>query len=46
MSPWKMGFIGAWIGVGVLLIADAVYIVLLATNKIKVKERPESAEEY
>ena len=46
MSPWKMGFVGAWIGVGVLLIADAVYIVLLATNKIKVKERPESPEEY
>ena len=41
-----MGFIGAWIGVGILLLADAAYIVLLATGKIKVKEREEPKEEY
>ena len=46
MSPWKMGFIGAWIGVGILLLADAAYIVLLALGKITVKEREEPKEEY
>ena len=41
-----MGFIGAWIGVGTLLLADAAVIVLIALGIIKVKERKEPAEEY
>jgi len=46
MSPWRMGFIGAWIGVGTLLIADVAVIVLIALGIIKVKEKPAPAEEY
>ena len=46
MSPWKIGFIGAWIGIGVLLLADVAVIALIATGVIKVKERKEPAEEY
>ena len=46
MSPWKGGLIAAWVVVGVLLLADAAYITLIAINKVSVKERPESEEEY
>ena len=46
MSPWRVGFIGAWIGVGILALADAAVIVLIALNVIKVKERKEPKEEY
>ena len=46
MSPWKGGFIAAWVVVGVLALADAAYITLVALNKIHVKERKEPEEEY
>ena len=41
MSPWKGGFIAAWVVVGILALADAAYITLIALNKVKVKERKE-----
>ena len=46
MSPWRGGLIAAWVVVGVLLLADAAYITLIAINKVSVKERKESEEEY
>ena len=46
MSPWKVGFIVAWVVVGLLAAADAAYITLIALNKLSVKERPEPEEEY
>ena len=46
MSPWRGGLIAAWVVVGVVLAADAVYITLVALGKLKVKERPEPEEEY
>ena len=46
MSPWKGGFIAAWVVVGILALADAAYITLIALNKVKVKERKEPEEEY
>lgn len=46
MSPWKSGLIAGWIVIGVLVLADAAYIALVALEKIKVKERKEPEEEY
>lgn len=46
MSPWKIGLIAAWAVVGVLALADVACITLLATGKIKAKERKEPEEEY
>ena len=46
MSPWKVGLGIAWGVVGAIVLADVAYIVLLAINKINVKEREESEEEY
>ena len=46
MSPWKVGLIAGWAVIGLALAADAVYIVLVATNKVQVKERKEPEEEY
>ena len=46
MSPWRGGLIAAWVVVGLLVAADAAYITLIALNKVQVKERPESVEEY
>jgi len=46
MSPWKVGIVIAWVVVGVLCAADAVYCVLVGLEKIKVKPRPEPKEEY
>ena len=46
MSPWKAGFIAAWVVVGVLALADVAVIVLIALGKINVKERKEPEEEY
>ena len=45
-SPWKSGFVAAWIVVGVLALADVAYIVLIALGKVNVKERKEPEEEY
>ena len=46
MSPWKGGLIAAWVVVGVLALADAAFITLIALNKVNVKERKEPEEEY
>ena len=46
MSPWKGGLIAAWVVVGILALADAAFITLIALNKIQVKERKEPEEEY
>jgi hypothetical protein len=46
MSPWKGGLIAAWVVVGVLALADAAFITLIALGKINVKERKEPEEEY
>ena len=46
MSPWRGAFIALWVVGGLIAAADAVYITLIALNKVKVKERPESEEEY
>ena len=46
MSPWKTGLIAAWVVIGVLVLADVAYIVLVALEKVKVKERKEPEEEY
>ena len=46
MSPWKIGFIVAWVVVGLLAVADVTYITLIALNKVSVKERPEPEEEF
>ena len=46
MSPWKIGVIVTWVVVGLLAAADVAYIVLVAINKVPVKERPEPKEEY
>ena len=45
-SPWKSGFVAAWVVVGVLALADVAYIVLIALGKVNVKERKEPEEEY
>ena len=46
MSPWKGGLIAAWVVVGILALADAALITLIALNKVNVKERKEPEEEY
>ena len=46
MSPWKGGVIAAWIAVGVLALADAAVITLVALNRNHIKERKEPEEEY
>ena len=46
MSPWKAGFVAAWVVAGVLAAADVTFIVLIALGVIKVKERKEPEEEY
>ena len=46
MAPWRIGFISAWIVVGVLAAADLTFIVLIALGVVKVKERKEPKEEY
>ena len=46
MSPWKGGLIAAWVVVGILALADAAFITLIALNKVQVKERKEPEEEY
>ena len=46
MSPWRIGLIGAWVGVGLLAAVDVAFIVLIALGVIKVKERKEPKEEY
>ena len=46
MSPWKAGLIAGWAVIGVLALADVAYIVLVAIDKLKVKERKEPEEEY
>lgn len=50
-SPWRLGVMGAWIGVGALALVDAAVITLIATDKIKVvekakKETENTAEEF
>lgn len=45
MAPWRIGVIAAWIVLGVLAAADIAFIVLLATDVIKLKEKePKAAE--
>ena len=46
MSPWKGALIAVWVVVGLLAIADGVFITLIALDKVKVKERKEPEEEY
>ena len=46
MSPWRIGLIGAWAGVGLLAAVDVAFIVLIALGVIKVRERKEPKEEY
>ena len=46
MSPWKSGLIAAWVVIGVLALADAAFIALIALGKVQVKERKEPEEEY
>jgi len=50
-SPWRLGVMGAWIGVSALALIDAAVITLIATDKIKVaekarKEEAENGEEF
>ena len=35
-SPWKSGFVAAWVVVGVLALADVAYIVLIALGKVHI----------
>ena len=46
MSPWKIGLIAAWVVAGLLAVADGLYIGMVGTGKIGVKEIAESLEEY
>ena len=46
MSPWKIGLIAAWGVAGLLAIADGLYIAMVGTGKVGVKEIAESLEEY
>ena len=46
VSPWKIGFGVAWGVIGLLAAVDVVFIVLIALNKVHVKERKEPEEEY
>ena len=46
MSPWKVGLIVAWALAGALAVADGVYIGLVGTGKVGVKEIAESLEEF
>ena len=46
MSPWKSGLIAAWVVIGILALADAAFIALIALGKVQVKERKEPEEEY
>ena len=38
-SPWRQAMTGAWIGIGSVVLLDAVLITLIALNVIKVKEK-------
>ena len=46
-SPWRQAMTGAWIGVGTVVLLDAVLITLIALNVIRVraKAKKESSEE-
>jgi len=44
-SPWRLGVMGGWIGVGALALIDAAVITLIATDKIKVSEKAKKASE-
>ena len=46
MSPWKIGLIAAWVVAGLLAAADGVYLAMVGTGKVGVKEIAESLEEY
>ena len=46
MSPWQAGLIAGWSVIGLVLVADVVYLVLVGIGKLAVKERKESEEEY
>ena len=38
-SPWRQAMTGAWIGIGSVVLIDAVVITLIALNVIKIKEK-------
>ena len=46
-SPWRQAMAGAWIGIGTVVLLDAVLITLIALNviKVKAKAKKESGEE-
>lgn len=51
ISPWRLGVMGTWIGVGALALVDEAIITLIATDKIRVaektkKETENTAEEF
>ena len=46
MSPWKVGLIVAWAAIGALAVADGIYIAMVSTGKVGVKEIAESLEEF
>ena len=46
MSPWKIGLIAAWAALGALAVADGIYIGMVSTGKVGVKEIAESLEEF
>lgn len=46
MSPWKVGLIVAWVAAGLLAVADGIYIGMIGTGKLGVKEIAESLEEF
>ena len=46
MSPWKVGLIVAWAAIGALAVADGIYIGMISTGKVGVKEIAESLEEF
>ena len=46
MSPWKIGLIAAWAAIGALVVADGIYIGMISTGKVGVKEIAESLEEF
>lgn len=43
-SPWRVGLNSAWAVVGALTAIDLICVGLIATNKIKLKEKPEVDE--
>ncbi len=45
MAPWRIGLYSAWAVVGALLLADAAYIALIASGKIKIKEKEKAQVE-